>query len=87
MQPARGSLLFGEGRGGWSGAHACPPLSEGTPGPLTVPVGCGWVADDAAICRDLPTRESHVRRNLARRIYRSKFNVPLGVEARFCVIR
>jgi hypothetical protein len=54
---------------------------------LTVPVGCAWVADDAAICRDLPTRESHVRRNLARRIYRSKFNVPLGVEARFCVIR
>jgi hypothetical protein len=47
-------------------------------------LGCGG----AAICADLPPRDSHVHGNLERRIFRSKFNVPLGVEAQgFCVIR
>ena len=64
LAPARSTAvgpLWPSERAASSRARAPAPLSEGTPGLSTVPVGCGWVADAAAICRDLQRGVSQLR--------------------------
>ena len=50
--------------------------------------GCAWVACGATFCLDLQPRAAQLSRTFAHSNNRSKFNVPLGVQAQgFCVIR
>ena len=51
-------------------------------------IGCGWVAGDAAFCRDLQPCAALIRAIATRPNNRSKFNVALGIEAQgFCRIK
>jgi hypothetical protein len=61
-------------------------LRPGFPG-VAGKAGCAWVACRAAFCRDLQPHALQLSRTFAHGNNRSKFNVPLGVEAQgFCIL-